>query len=77
MPYVVVERDNQRPIEHYLPQSSVEGLTLRAIAEEALAEHSACCVTILNEHRDSIYEIKHHEPKATARVGLPYFHFTK
>ncbi|EFC86481.1 hypothetical protein [Parafrankia sp. EUN1f] len=77
MLYVVVERDNERPVEHFLPPSSVEGLTLRAIAEATLEQHSACCVTILNEGRDSIYEIKRHAPKATARMSVSKFSFTK
>ncbi|WP_165036491.1 hypothetical protein [Candidatus Protofrankia californiensis] len=41
---------------------------MRAFAEEALDEHAACCVTILNDVRDTVYEIKRHEPKATART---------
>lgn len=77
MPYVVVEWDNKRSIEHYLPQGSVEGLTLKDIAEVALAEHAACCVTILDEGRDSVYEIKRHEPKATASMALLNFRSLK
>ncbi|WP_131785141.1 hypothetical protein [Protofrankia symbiont of Coriaria ruscifolia] len=64
-------------MEHYLPQSSVDGLALKDIAEVALATHAACCVTILNEGRDSIYEIKRHEPKATASMNLSTFRSPK
>lgn len=77
MPYVVVEWDNHRPMEHYLPPNSVEGLAMKDIAEVALAQHAACCVTILNEGRDSIYEIKRHEPKATASISSSIFRFPK